>query len=45
MLETHFDTYYNGIKPTYKPKPISQGIPYISENQKTGHLALSGSVF
>ena len=30
MLVSHFDTYGNGMKPIYKPKHNSQGMPYIS---------------
>ena len=29
MLVSHFDAYSNGVKTIYKPKPSSQGMPYI----------------
>ena len=34
MLVSHFDTYGNGIKTTWKPKPNSLGIPDILHTQK-----------
>ena len=33
MLVSHFDTYSNGMKIIYKPKPNYLGIPYISHTQ------------
>ena len=45
MLVSHFDSYSNGVKPILKPKPTSQGIPYISHTQKYVKYAfLSNSV-
>ena len=34
MLVSHFDTYSNGIKTTWKPKLNSLGIPFFSHTKK-----------
>ena len=45
MLVSHFDTYSNGVKTVYKPKPNSQGMPYISHTQKYVKLAFLSEHF
>ena len=45
LLASHFDTYGNGIKPIYKPKPNSLGIPYISHTQTCVKLVFLGVAF